>query len=138
MTSVADVVVTLDEWYERLSARLEGVSAEELAWEPAPGIPSISWRVRHIATDCLGAYAEGIFDAGPPVTSDDPVADLHREWETYRTAMLADPDPGRELGAAFGPFSEASRLGLHLHALDELAHHGGEIGLLRDLWAARA
>jgi hypothetical protein len=39
------------------------------------------------------------------------------------------------MGELGGQFGHESYLLLALHALDEVAHHGGEIGVLRDLYA---
>ena len=41
------------------------------------------------------------------------------------------------IGPTFGPFAEANGLDLALHVLDEVVHHAAEVGLLRDLYAAR-
>jgi hypothetical protein len=42
----------------------------------------------------------------------------------------------RELGATFGPFAKSNWGDLLLHVADELIHHGAEVALLRDLFAA--
>jgi hypothetical protein len=42
------------------------------------------------------------------------------------------------LGPAWGPFAESTHADLVVHAHDELAHHGAEIALLRDLYRAAA
>ena len=36
-----------------------------------------------------------------------------------------------------GPYAESSTVDLALHVLDEVVHHGAEVGLLRDLYAHR-
>ncbi|MFD8749095.1 hypothetical protein [Streptomyces sp. NPDC059616] len=38
------------------------------------------------------------------------------------------------MGLGPGGWADETYLKLALHALDEVAHHGGEIGLLRDLY----
>jgi hypothetical protein len=38
--------------------------------------------------------------------------------------------------ARLGPYAESNTVDLALHVLDEVVHHGAEIGLLRDLYAA--
>gem|GEM_PF-4928029 len=54
-------------------------------------------------------------------------------------ARLGGQRPRNELvGRArpdWGPYAEATWLDLALRVLDELAHHGAEVGLLRDLYA---
>ena len=41
------------------------------------------------------------------------------------------------LGSAWAPYSDHTNLALVLHAHREVIHHGSEIALLRDLYAAR-
>ncbi len=41
-----------------------------------------------------------------------------------------------ELGPAFGPWAESNKADSLLHVVDELIHHGAEVALLRDLYAA--
>jgi hypothetical protein len=36
-----------------------------------------------------------------------------------------------------GPYAESNTLDLALHVLDEVDHHGAEVGLLRDLYLRR-
>jgi hypothetical protein len=50
----------------------------------------------------------------------------------------ADPlrSPSRS-GRSFGPYADDSTFALALHAQQEVAHHGAEIALLRDLYAAQ-
>jgi len=40
------------------------------------------------------------------------------------------------LGPAWGPYADQTHLALALHAERELVHHGAEVALLRDLYAA--
>ena len=41
------------------------------------------------------------------------------------------------LGPSWGPYAESSTVDLALHVLDEVVHHGAEVGLLRDLYSHR-
>ncbi|NUR27547.1 MAG: hypothetical protein HOV83_17190 [Catenulispora sp.] len=58
-----------------------------------------------------------------------------------RLEGLTDADGDRRLlapiGMGPGGWDRETYLKLALHALDEVAHHGGEIGLLRDLYLRR-
>ncbi|MBA3368542.1 MAG: DinB family protein [Geodermatophilaceae bacterium] len=88
MSRIELLLVQMDEAYERLSRRLEGLSDEEYLWQPLPGgwsirrgtegrwaadydfpdpIPapftSIAWRLLHIA-DCKIMYHEYAYGAG--------------------------------------------------------------------------
>jgi hypothetical protein len=59
--------------------------------------------------------------------------DLHDRWrghlESTTDEQLAEP-----IGPIGGRYGEARRVGFVLHMLDEFAHHGAEVGVLRDLW----
>ena len=44
----------------------------------------------------------------------------------------------RAARAGLGPYAESSKADLALHVLDEVIHHGAEVGLLRDLYAKRS
>jgi hypothetical protein len=113
---------------------------------PAP-VTTIAWRIWHIA-DCLASYVA-------PHLGEWPLPGEFRDWcgdaATARTHLETAHDAFREritalgedglrspLGEKWGPFAENSWADLVLHATDEVAHHGAEIGLLRDLYRTRA
>ena len=65
---------------------------------------------------------------------------LERAAANFR-AGLVDKGPNwlfDQLGPKYGPYAEATFLGLMLHVIDELVHHGAEVALLRDLYRAGA
>ncbi len=115
--------------------------------EIAP-VTTIAWRYTHIidlfAEDrCarnvgLEPETENLFADGAP-----PDARRAREmfeqafarWKRYISAMDIDRafDPIGPVGRGFAHVRRASFV---LHILDEAIHHGAEIGVLRDLWAA--
>jgi hypothetical protein len=114
--------------------------------DPAP-VTTIAWRMWHIAVDCLDGYSSRRFaTSGTGFTDRQWVLDvdtaqslLARAWHTFRDAIaeggpaaLAEP-----VGPAFGPYAEDTTFALALHAQHEVAHHGAEIALLRDLYAAQ-
>jgi DinB superfamily len=114
--------------------------------DPAP-VTTIAWRLWHIASDCLADYLErspagrslavtGRQWHGDAATA---LADLRTAGTAFRGAMVAlgEDGIGQPLGPAWGPYAEASWADLLVHALDELAHHGAEVALLRDLYRAR-
>jgi hypothetical protein len=157
-----------DDAWERLAARLRGLTDEEYRWEPtrsawtvrqvddgtwqadwadpepdpAP-VTTIAWRMWHLGSDCLADYLDRSPDGRPlEVTGtrwygDAASAqhDLGTAAGAFRSAMLALGEDGirQPLGPAWGRFAEASWADLLVHANDELAHHGAEIALLRDL-----
>jgi DinB superfamily len=113
---------------------------------PAP-LTTIAWRIWHVA-DCLASYVAphlgewplpGEFrdwfdDAAPALVNLDVAHDAFRE----RITGLGEDGLRAPLGPKWGPYAEESWAALVLHAMDEVAHHGAEIALLRDLYARRA
>lgn len=84
---LADVVESLDQTWEQIDRRLDGVTPAEYLWEPSPGcwsvrgsgdgrtavadwsdaepdpapMTTIAWRMWHIAVDCLDSYSRRRF-----------------------------------------------------------------------------
>jgi hypothetical protein len=120
----------------------------ELIPESAPGVPdpvaTIAWRSWHIGSLCLRGYVLNCFDDVPelgdrhawPGTAAEGVQALAEDWERFvsRIAALGDQRLLEPMGHAPGGWADETYLALTMHALDEVAHHGGEIGLLRDLY----
>lgn len=111
--------------------------------QPAP-ITTIGWRMWHISSDCLAGYIS-------PELGDWPLPVRGRQWfgeveparqtltlayTVFRERITALGEDGlqRRLGPDWGAFAESSWADLEVHALDEVVHHGAEIGLLRDLY----
>jgi hypothetical protein len=111
--------------------------------QPAP-VTTIAWRLWHIASDCLASYVS-------PALGDWPLAVSGREWfgdaepavdalevaiATFRDRVMALGEDGiwQPLGPRWGPFADQPWAKLVAHALDEVAHHGAEVALLRDLY----
>ncbi|MFC1405009.1 MULTISPECIES: DinB family protein [Streptacidiphilus] len=109
---------------------------------PAP-FTTIGWRVWHIGADCLRSYGR-FFGDEPlgddrhlwPGTAAEGVALMSRDWARFRGQVEALGDQGllQPMGPRAGAYSHESYLLLALHALDEVAHHGAELGVLRDLY----
>ena len=120
---------------------------------PAP-LTTIAWRMTHIAVGCFttrtstffpdpasAAVDADMFDPrhGPddlPHTAADGVALLHdayRQWRD-RIAALDDEAMRAPLGPKGGYFSAEPMAALIAHVNRETMHHGGEIGVLRDLY----
>jgi hypothetical protein len=53
-------------------------------------------------------------------------------------AGLSAEEWAAPLGPSWGPYAESNTADLVLHVLDEVIHHGAEVGLLRDLYAQRS
>jgi len=161
-----------DDVWETLLGRLEGITAEELAWEPvahswgvrpdqdgtviadehdadaAPGpVPTINWRLWHIAGDCLDEYSMRAFGSkGASVSGQtwhlDPgpvLVDLDAAYTTFRHAFMerGAPEAWAELGTSWGQWQRHNLYDLAHHALREVTHHAAEVALLRDLYRER-
>ena len=116
--------------------------------EPVPPpVTTIAWRLAHLIVGVLGArnaahfggpaidYA-GFSYAGTAAAALDQLDAQYAAW----IAGVAALDEGRlqaPCGPAEGPFADRSMATLVLHINREVIHHGAEIALLRDLYAAR-
>jgi hypothetical protein len=158
--------------WDQLMTRLDGITAEELAWEPvanvwavragpdgvpvadehdaeaAPGpVPTINWRLWHIAVECLDSYTGRAFERTfASVTGQqwhlEPapvIADLERAYRGFCDACMERPAERwwEQLGEQFGPWHAHNVYDLVEHAEHEVAHHGAEVALLRDLYRER-
>ena len=117
----------------------DGADAEP---DPAP-VTTIAWRLWHLASDCLAGYLSRS-PGGRPLAVTGPawhpdaasaLADLRTAGGAFRAQVVDLGEDGiwRPLGPAWGPYAAASWADLVVHAVDELAHHGAEVALLRDL-----
>ena len=117
---------------------------------PAPGpvpVTTIAWRLGHLGGMAVGGFANRRFGDGTPTTEQigfPPSAAavpafLNQHYRTWRAGLtgLRPGDWTTPLGPAWGPYAKSSTLDLALHVLDEVIHHGAEIGLLRDLYLHR-
>ncbi|RAG83126.1 DinB family protein [Streptacidiphilus pinicola] len=106
---------------------------------------TIAWRAWHIGSDCLRGYAR-LFGEPPippaarqlwPATAKAGVAALAEDIAAFRArvAALGDTRLLAPMGPPAAPYDADSFLALATHAIDETAHHGAEIALLRDLHA---
>jgi uncharacterized damage-inducible protein DinB len=132
--------------YGRLRNRLEGLTEEEFRWEPGPGVSTLAWRVGHIAellSEERNATWLGVDVGGAavkqPMTARDVGGTLDDAINVWLDVVAAVPEESLSdpLGPVAGPYGEDSRRAFVLHVLDELIHHGAEVALVRDLWAAR-
>jgi hypothetical protein len=144
-------------WSIRRSA--EGRWFSESTWggaEPAtPPFTTIAWRLVHLSTFNLGTRTNAYF--GPeadtsgvdmfdprflpevPGTADEAIAQLHEVsagW-LHGIAALDDERLTGPVGPKGGPYADDPMAALVLHVSRETMHHGGEIGVLRDLYRSR-
>jgi hypothetical protein len=115
--------------------------------DPAP-VTTIAWRIWHLASDCFADYLDRS-PAGRPLEIEatqwhgdaaTALRDLRTAAAAFRDNAVAMGEDGiwQPLGPAWGPYADDSWAALVVHAFDELAHHGAEIALLRDLYRAQA
>jgi hypothetical protein len=132
--------------------------AADWAWIPPapPPFTTLAWRITHIA-DLLQAertatwfgHEPGATDPAPevPGAATDPapevpgsaaaaLAALDRAYEIWRRrlAALSQEDLDRPMGEIAGPYAENDGTSFALHILDELIHHGAEVGTVRDFY----
>jgi hypothetical protein len=98
----------------------------------------------HIASDCLASYVTPHLGEWPlPVrdrgwfgTVEPALAATDIAYAAFRERVTGLGEDGiwTKLGPAWGPFADDSWAALVVHAQDEVAHHGAEIALLRDLY----
>lgn len=110
---------------------------------PAP-VTTIAWRLWHIAADCLCGYispALGDWPLERPATDwygevDAALAALDTATNVFseRITALGEDGIAAPLGPDWGPYGKEPWAALVVHALDEIAHHGAEIALMRDLY----
>lgn len=146
-----------------LLPRLDGLDDDEYRWRPtwptdgtsATQVPTIAWRMTHVAASNLGTRVSAFFGDGSvppgtdmfdprhepptPASADDGVALLRAMGERWRdgVAALSDEQLLAPLGPVGGGFADDPMAALALHVNRETMHHGGEICLLRDLYAVR-
>ena len=126
--------------------------------DPAPDatvVPTIAWRLMYLAVGCFHTRASTFFGDGSvpddadmfdprhrpatvPATAAEALEFLetgYRWWQDGLRSLTAE-QMATPLGAKGSVFADAPMSGLALHLNRETMHHGGEIGLLRDLYAA--
>lgn len=152
-------------WTHQLRPRLEGLTDEELFWEPVPGawnarpgaidfehptpepapVTTIAWRIAHIAAGCLAMRSASHF--GREATdyqtwayagsATEALTQLDDELRVWLDGVHSLGEEGlhRPCGPTEGPFADHPMSTLVLHIHREVIHHGAEISLLRDLYA---
>lgn len=116
---------------------------------PAP-VTTIAWRLGHLAIGCFGSRAARHFGGDGsdevnfwttdwPATAAGGVALLDEHYDRWMIGLRGLDAEGwaRPIGAAEGPRGDSPMAALALHLNREAIHHGAEIALLRDLYAAR-
>ena len=116
--------------------------------EPTPPpVTTIAWRLWHVASDCLADYLSRSSVSRPVGTTgthwygdvEPALRDLRSAIDAFRSHMTGLGEEGiREpMGPDWGMYGDQTWAELVVHATDEVAHHGAEIALLRDLYLWR-
>jgi hypothetical protein len=132
----------------QLRPRFASLTDDELDWLPPVDlgrhdVTTIAWRLHHIA-DALATRATSHFGrpdrAVPaPSTAETALAALEEEYAGWVAGVSALGDEGllRPCGPAEGAWASAPMATLVTHLHKEVIHHGAEVALLRDLYAAQ-
>jgi len=116
--------------------------------EPSPPpVTTIAWRLAHVIVGVFGQRVASHF-GGPPMdydtvefagTADEALAQLDAAYGRWIAGVrgLDDEALARPVGPAEGPWHESPMAALVFHINREAIHHGAEVALLRDLYAAR-
>lgn len=116
--------------------------------EPVPApVTTIAWRLAHVIVGVLAVRNASHFGRAATdyetfpyaATAAGALAQLDEEYAAWTAGVEALGDDGlaRPVGAAEGPWAEASYAMLVLHINREVIHHLAEVCLLRDLYAHR-
>jgi uncharacterized damage-inducible protein DinB len=121
--------------------------------EGEPGFTTIAWRMAHVAVDVFYSRADTFFGgagqghmfdrsrfpASLPGDAAGGLALLERSYQWWRdgVAALSEEEFTAPLGDKGASYSQEPMATLVLHLSRETMHHGGEICLLRDLYAHR-
>lgn len=121
--------------------------AADWAWippEPAP-FTTLAWRITHIVdilqedrTATWLGHQPADDDGQPPVPASaaEAVTALQHAYDVWRRRLAAfsQDDLDRPLGEIAGPWADHDGTAFVLHILDELIHHGAEVGTVRDFY----
>jgi hypothetical protein len=161
-----DLIRLSEKAYDRLRARLDGLTDDELTWEPAPiawnvrpgdgetlwdfglapvasPVPTIGWRLVHIfdlLTEDRCALLLGLEEAEPNdfvITGTAAAAIAELERGFAMWRRTLERMDESRLGEPTGHPYWSDRLMFAFHIIDEVIHHAAEVALLRDLYAAR-
>ncbi len=116
-------------------------------------VTTIAWRMAHISVGVFGTRASAFFGDGSvpddadmfdprhepdsmPGTADEGIALLESTYRWWRDGIAALDEAGlaKPLGPKGSAYAGDPMAALILHLSRETMHHGGEIGLLRDLY----
>src|SRR5688500_10254404 len=139
-----------DCWSVRRSGSEWAIDGGDSQAGAAP-LTTVAWRLSHLAVENLGTRANAFFGdrqidgltmndeqyaPSVPGTAEGAIGLLANSYQQWRDGLAALDDQGmmQPLGPKGGPYADDSMAALALHVSRETMHHGGEIGVLRDLY----
>jgi len=134
-------------WDNQLRARFDGLTDDELQWQPGGEVTTIRWRLDHITFTLADRSArhfgrDPVDQASYPFspTADGALALLDQEYATWVSGVRGLGEDGLLLpcGPTEGPWHASPKAAIVTHIHREVIHHGAEVALLRDLYAARS
>ena len=113
-----------------------------------PGFTTVGWRLWHVITNYAGARnaswlglphvpdADLVGSAAPPITAADARERLQRAVDWWHVVLEATTDEllAEPMGPIAGEYEGYTKGSLLAHELDEVIHHGAEIGVVLDLY----
>lgn len=136
---------TEDGWIEPLAVALDGVTATEAAWHPAPGVSSI-WEITAHLSNYLNSHVGSYTDEAPVDFEDWPAVEntTDADWLELRDKTVA---MSKDLGSKAAKLSDEdlakvakNREAKTSHRIVDIsshdAYHAGQIVKLRQIYAA--
>ena len=123
-----------------------GVWQLDGGWGRRVPVTTIAWRLGHLGGRTLGGFVDrrfghtqGVGRIGYPAHTGALPDFLEAHFQAWRAGLAGLTQTGwkEPLGPSWGPYAEADTVDLALHVLDEVIHHGAEVGVLRDLYPHR-
>jgi len=138
------------------NAAMDSVTDSESPDAKPEPITTIAWRMLHIGIGCFATRVSTFFGDGSvpddadmfdprheptelPTSAAEAVDFLDRSYGAWHAGIagLDDDALAQPLGPKGSFFADDSMAALIVHVSREVMHHGGEIGVLRDLYRAR-
>ena len=79
-------------------------------------------------------------DIRHPRTAIGGIEYVEASWSAWQrlVSSLTSEEMWQPIGPVGGSYSDYERIAFVVHIMDELIHHAAEVGVLRDLYAARS
>jgi hypothetical protein len=139
MDAVSLLALQLDEAYDMIHGRIDGLTDDEFWWEPAP-LTTIGWRLVHVA-ECKVMYHEYAFGPGrlewPDIDSAHSPQAATAQLEEGQQRLVEDLQsvgPADLERSVMTNWEQWPAWKIFWTMIHHDIHHGAEIGALRDLY----